>query len=318
MSELDDSSREDRPAEVSVVIPTRGRPVVVQRAIRSALGQTFNPVEVLVVVDGDDPETLAAVESLNESRVRVIALPRSVGAAEARNIGVEAARGRWIAFLDDDDEWLPGKLERQLESAHASTARWPVVCSAYIGRSSEGDSLFGRRRPEAGEPISEYMFCRRSFSYGENALATSVLLVPRRLMLAVPFDRMLKRHQDWDWALRALAVAGTELCYVGEPLSTYSMTDGQGRMSGHNDWRYSLQWCRDRKSMLTPKARSFFIVTECMTRASEAEATMGEMTGLLKAYWLEGQPTLRSAMMAMAYLTVSKRVRRALLRLKLS
>ena len=114
------------------------------------------------------------------------------------------------------------------------------------------------------------MFCRHSFSYGENALATSVLLVPRRLMLAVPFDRMLKRHQDWDWALRALNVAGTELCYIGEPLSIYSMMDGQGQMSGHNDWWYSLQWARDRKSLLTPKAFSFFIVTECMTRARAA------------------------------------------------
>ena len=133
MSQPEESAQQERPPLVSVVIPTRGRPVVVQRAIRSALRQTFHELEVLVVVDGVDPETVAAVEALHEPQVRVIALPRSVGAAEARNVGVEAALGRWIAFLDDDDEWLEGKLERQFEAASASSSRLPIVCSAYIG-----------------------------------------------------------------------------------------------------------------------------------------------------------------------------------------
>jgi len=299
---------------VSVVIPTRARPEVLQRAVRSSLGQTLELVEVIVVIDGDDPKTIVALELLqHDMRLRIVALPQSVGAAEARNVGVRAARSEWIAFLDDDDEWLPRKLEVQLACALTAQAPLPVVCSAYLGRSSSGDELLGRRARSPGELISEYMFCRHGFSYGENAIATSVLFVPRALMLSVPFDPGLKRHQDWDWALRAFDTPGTALYHVAEPLSLYTMPDGSGSMSGHNDWQYSLNWCIERKRFFTPRAMSFFIATECISRAGQANAGFGKIMTLLRDYWREGQPTWRSAALAASYLILSKRLRRFLL-----
>ena len=108
---------------VSAVIPTRGRPELLQRAVRSALAQTLREIEVVVVIDGEDPVTSLALESgSQDGRLRVIALAVSVGGSDARNRGVDAARGEWIAFLDDDDEWLPGKLQAQLDAVKASTA----------------------------------------------------------------------------------------------------------------------------------------------------------------------------------------------------
>jgi glycosyltransferase involved in cell wall biosynthesis len=304
------------PVRVSVVIPTKGRPGIVQRAVKSALGQTFRQLEVLVVVDGEDSETALALESLNDPRLRIVKLANSVGAAEARNVGVRMAHADWIAFLDDDDEWLAHKLERQFDCAIAAPALLPVVCSAYIGRSAEGDAPFGRRAPVPNEPVSDYMFCRRSLSYGENALATSVLFVPRELMLSVPFDPELRRHQDWDWALRALNTSGVSLYYIADPLSVYYMADGAARLSVHDEWQYSLCWCRERKEFFTPKAFSFFIVTECITRARQAKASFRDIWVLLVAYWREGQPTFKSALLGLGYLIIPRSLRRLMLRFR--
>src|SRR3954465_7064913 len=101
---------------VSAVIPTRNRPDLVCRAVRSALNQTYPNFEVVVVVDGPDPATVAVLEELRSPRVRIIALPENVGGSEARKIGPPEARGEWVALLDDDDEWMNRKVERQLEA----------------------------------------------------------------------------------------------------------------------------------------------------------------------------------------------------------
>ena len=99
---------------VSVVIPTRNRSGLVVRAVSSALAQTYGDIEVIVVVDGPDQGTAEALERVNDPRLKIVQLPESVGGSDARNAGVKAADGAWVAFLDDDDEWLPEKIQKQL------------------------------------------------------------------------------------------------------------------------------------------------------------------------------------------------------------
>src|ERR1700693_1233227 len=108
---------------VSAAIPTRGRSDLVIRAVRSALAQTYENLEVIVVIDGPEPATEKTLEQIDDKRLKVIALPDAVGAAQARNIAVKSARGGWIAFLDDDDEWVPEKTELQMERANGSKYR---------------------------------------------------------------------------------------------------------------------------------------------------------------------------------------------------
>src|SRR4051794_35950317 len=112
---------------VSVVIPTCQRPELASRAVRSALAQTYADIEVIVVIDGPDPATTTALAGIGDDRIRVIALPERRKAPNARNVGARAARGRWTALLDDDDEWRPQKLAVQLRLAETMTARSPVV-----------------------------------------------------------------------------------------------------------------------------------------------------------------------------------------------
>jgi glycosyltransferase involved in cell wall biosynthesis len=119
---------------VTVVIPTFNRPALLLRAVESVLRQTFGHFEIVVVIDGLDPASRDVIEQLREPRLRYLELPEKVGGSEARNVGVRSANGRWIALLDDDDEWLPDKLEMQLASAESSQNDGMLVTSRYICR----------------------------------------------------------------------------------------------------------------------------------------------------------------------------------------
>ena len=181
--------------DVTAVIPTRNRPELVQRAVRSALTQTYRNLEVLVVVDGPDTSTVAVLKAFEQTdeRLRVIALEESVGGAEARNVGAKAARGKWVALLDDDDEWLPEKIESQITRAVASGNDRSLVVSKYICRSAAAeDRIRPRRLPRPGEMISEYMFDVLCY------FQTSTFFCSRSLLLDVPFQKTMAGFQDID------------------------------------------------------------------------------------------------------------------------
>ena len=99
---------------VSVVIPTHNRANMIGRAIESVLSQTYTNFEVIVVSDGSTDNTEKVVNSFSDHRIILLKHDESRGASAARNTGMRAARGKYIAFLDDDDEWTPNKLELQL------------------------------------------------------------------------------------------------------------------------------------------------------------------------------------------------------------
>ena len=99
---------------VSVVIPTRDRAMLLRRALLSVLGQTYRDLEVIVVDDASNDGTADVVASIDDPRVRYYRHEDRRYASAARNTGIEKARGDYIAFLDDDDEWLPTKLSKQV------------------------------------------------------------------------------------------------------------------------------------------------------------------------------------------------------------
>jgi glycosyltransferase involved in cell wall biosynthesis len=251
---------------VSVVIPTRNRPVLVARAVRSALAQTLNHIEVIVVIDGEDALTEASLKSIADSRVNVVSLSQSVGGAEARNIGVRTSRGEFIALLDDDDEWSRDKLLRQVEVARRSSAQFPVVTCRLIARRPNGDEIWPVRKMRAMESMSEYLLCREaSIRQGEGFIQTSTLLIPRQLLLEVPFTAGLPRHQDWDWLIRASSHAGVAFEWVWEPLVTYHINASGDSVSAGESLTASLDWVQASK-LITPKARAYFYATQIAVR----------------------------------------------------
>ena len=99
---------------LSVVIPTRNRTQLVCEAIESALCQKNGQVEVIVVDDGSTDDTANVLTRSFGSRIHLLRMPRRRGVGAARNAGMRLASGELLAFLDDDDLWLPGKLDAEL------------------------------------------------------------------------------------------------------------------------------------------------------------------------------------------------------------
>jgi glycosyltransferase involved in cell wall biosynthesis len=252
---------------VSVVIPTRNRADLVVRAVESALAQSYRELEVVVVIDGPDPTTQASLKQVRSDRVRIIQNVVSEGGAQARNTGVANAYGMWIAFLDDDDEWLPEKIAKQMAVLLQSSAAHPVGACRLVARRDGGDAIWPYRQPREGEPMSEYLLCRKSLSYGEGIIQTSSIVASKALLTKVPFQRNLPRHHDWDWVLRALAVEGVKIEWVWEPLVIFNLESGRGSVNRRTSWAESFQWAME-NSFLTKRAFTYFAAIQIAPRLS--------------------------------------------------
>jgi glycosyltransferase involved in cell wall biosynthesis len=257
---------------VSVVIPTHGRPVLLLRALRTVLDQTLRQLEAIVVVDGLDAATTDALSRITDSRVHVLALERNVGGSEARNIGVRYARAKWIAFLDDDDEWFPTKLERQWELGESVSGCSTIVASKFIERTETVDRILPMRIPVRGETMSDYLFVRKGWNSGEGFLQTSTWFVTRELLLLVRFTKGLKRCQDLDWLLHAASLAETKLIVSPEVLAVFHHDEHGVRVSREADWRFLFNWAEGNRKYFSRNAFSFLVATMCVPSASKQRA----------------------------------------------
>jgi glycosyltransferase involved in cell wall biosynthesis len=269
--------------QVSVVIPTRERGALAERAVRSVLAQSFNEFEIVVVIDGPDPKTKEALQQLGDKRLRIVHLTEKVGGSEARNIGVRFARGKWIALLDDDDEWLPEKLAKQWSMGESLAGRYVLVASRFIERTEDEDRELPRRMPALGERFSDYMFARRGWHSGEGFLQTSTWFVSRALMIKVPFTRGLRRCQDLDWLLHATALPEIEVRILPDVLAVFHHDDRRGRVSRTSDWRFLYAWAMANRGYFTPRAFSFFVATFCVPSAAKEREAAGTFLFLLRS-----------------------------------
>lgn len=297
---------------VSVVIPTRNRPHLVGRAVRSALAQTLDAIEVIVVVDGPDEATLQALRQIDDARLRVKTLPRNLGPGEARNAGVGEAQSRWIAFLDDDDEWFPQKLEIQLQTAQQSGHLYPVVACRVIARSEVGDFVWPRRFPGPNEHLSDYMFCQKGLFRGEGLIPTPTILTMKELLQRVPF-RSLRRLEDIDWLLRVSTMKGVGVEFVPtpEPLAICHIEENGSRIVNRADWScsHSLSWIQANRHLVTPRAYASFLMTWTGAHAARRRDWRTFLLLLSEAY-RHGRPTAISTLLYLVIGLVPWGVRR--------
>lgn len=116
---------------VSVIIPTYNRAHLVGRAIRSVLDQTYQDFELIVVDDGSTDNTKDVVKGFNDQRIRYLSHKQNMGSSMARNTGINATLGEYIAFQDSDDEWMPEKLEKQMGIFEKASAQVGVVYTGF-------------------------------------------------------------------------------------------------------------------------------------------------------------------------------------------
>jgi len=222
--------------------------------VQSALGQTLREIEVIVVIDGPDPDTRAALTAVGDSRLRFVELPERGGAPNARNVGVREAAADSVALLDDDDEWLPDKLATQLALARDAEAGLPIVATRLFVRTPRAEFVLPRRMPDAGEPLSEYLAMRRGLFHGDGFIQTSTIMAPTVLLRRVPFDPSLRRLQELDWTLRCLEHDDVGLVYAPEPLVIWYADEHRPRVSFDAPWREQFEWLQRSRSRLTPRA----------------------------------------------------------------
>jgi glycosyltransferase involved in cell wall biosynthesis len=256
------STHDAREPRVSVVIPTRGRPEICARGVRSALGQTLRDIEVVVVIDGPDRKTEETLAQVTDPRLRVVPIDQHLGVSAARNHGVQASRAAWIAFLDDDDEWLPEKLQKQLASASESGGNFPIVSCRTIVRERFRTRIRPRRIYDNSEKLVDYLFC--PYQFVQNHIWPTTLLAKRELLLKLPFDPRQERHEDWDFLLRASQEDGFSLVMHTEPLTIVNQGFGHRKPS----WKISHNWLLQHEPMFTPAARCAFLLEVVANQAA--------------------------------------------------
>jgi glycosyltransferase involved in cell wall biosynthesis len=180
---------------VSVVIPTFNREHVIGNAIKSVLAQTFQDFEIIVVDDGSRDETAKNAIKLacSEPRVRIFRHETNQGAQAARNAGAQAAQGKWLSFLDSDDEWLPRSLEMRL--ARAALENVEVVHSdCYILRKHMPQELLNVPALR-GEVYSELL-------HRPGPMFPSILMSANSFSQIGGLDETIVAYQEWDTAIR--------------------------------------------------------------------------------------------------------------------
>jgi glycosyltransferase involved in cell wall biosynthesis len=293
---------------VSAVIPTYRRPELVLRAVNCCLAQTYPNMEVVVVVDGPDPEVEAVLAGVTDDRLQVVVNPVNSGQAQCRNLGVQRAKGEWIAFLDDDDLWLPEKIEKQMAVGMQIDSPCVMVFCKCIDQAPQGERILPYKFPSGTQKFSEYLFCERG------SLMPCTWLVTRDLMLKVPFVPFIVRMaiEDQEWLLRAAAWEETKLGTVEEPLAIYNNMDFGIRETGRGSWEILNFWGLSNRKFFTPKAFSYFMMTYCVNRARQNKAGFRVYLYLISSALLLGSVRPRTVLYLTAYLILPNTRRRAI------
>ncbi|MFO8108955.1 MAG: glycosyltransferase family 2 protein [Thermoplasmata archaeon] len=181
--------------EVSVIIPTYNRSKVLVKAVESVLNQTYENFELIIVDDKSKDDTADTVEQFKDPRIKYHRNEINLGGSGSRNVGIELAKGEFIAFLDDDDQWLPEKLERQVEVLKKASAG---CCGVYTGLTKYRN----------GKPLTKKMIPRDGMIFNdllwENIIgSTSVIMLRKKSIIDVGgFTQDLPASQELDLYLR--------------------------------------------------------------------------------------------------------------------
>ncbi len=254
---------------VSVIIPTYNRAHCIERALKSVQKQTFTDMEILVCDDASTDSTRDIVRAyqVNDSRIRLLCHSENQGAGAARNLGLEVARGEYIAFLDSDDEWLPEKLEKQVTLMESLTNDWGIChTGAYIRKNYNRALLFKPREDYNGDVFHLYVL-------GKLRFLTPTLIV-RKICFENTgiFDEKLLRGQDVELLFRVLmlyklAVIPNPLTIVNlqtDKLSSSTFTDQleSSRLSILEKHEKVVQQRLGHKTARYFRARSFWLIAD--------------------------------------------------------
>ncbi|WP_368658033.1 glycosyltransferase family 2 protein [Metabacillus halosaccharovorans] len=182
---------------VSIVMPVYNREDTLKASIQSVLDQTYRSFEFIIVDDASTDQSAAVIQSFNDKRIKYIAHSENLGGSEARNTGVNNARGEWIAFQDSDDLWSREKLEKQIKVAVENIEQSPIIYTSFVRIKSGEEEIIPKKdeRKKSGNIHKELML--------GNFISTQTVLLPKKYLESVGgFSADMPRFQDWELWLR--------------------------------------------------------------------------------------------------------------------
>lgn len=241
-------------------MPTYDRPSLVQRAIDSVLAQTYEDLECIVADDcSPTDETERVVDSYDDPRLTYRRLDENSGPSAARNAGIQRASGEYIAFLDDDDEWRRGKLERQVECLDAASEDVGLVYCWMDYRTPDGAVLREYRPTLEGHIFPQTLDA-------QPIGACSTLLVRAEVVRAIDgFDESLPRGNDGDFIRRLCQQWAVD--YVPETLVDYYVDHDHERVT-------NLQTPEDVREVIHGKETKLRKFPEALERYPTREANI--------------------------------------------
>ena len=192
---------------VSVILPVYNRAATLSQCVATVLAQTFSDWELVAVDDASRDDSCAVIEGFNDPRIRLVRHERNRGPSAARNTGIQEARGKYVALLDSDDEWLPGKLAAQIALLESDACDL-CGCGYFVVQD-------GRERQVSIQNPASWEECLHL----QCELGNGTTLVVRRDVIAAVglLDESFRLYEDWDWVLRM--VEQFRLLVVPEPFA---------------------------------------------------------------------------------------------------
>jgi glycosyltransferase involved in cell wall biosynthesis len=182
---------------ISVVLPTYNRSKLLTRAIDSALAQTYQNYELIIIDDGSTDDTESVVNQYSDTRIVYLKQNVNRGGAEARNIGIKEAKGEYIALLDSDDEWLPEKLDLQVGVIATGPKNLGVIYTGCYRVDGDQKSY----SPDENVKVKSGNVFGQILEY--NFIAATTLLIKKEALDSVGgFYKDLPRAQDWELLIR--------------------------------------------------------------------------------------------------------------------
>ena len=233
---------------VSVLIPNYKRDYELKRAIQSVLIQSYKTLEILIVDDCSPniEEIKQIVQEFNDTRITLLIHEYNKGGGGARNTGIVAANGKYIAFLDSDDTWEPTKIEEQVLLSEQYDRE--VLCYT---KSNIYTNNWVKIQPSRGiderEPISDYLFANNGF------IPTPSIFVTASLAKRCLFDENLKRHQDYDFLFK-LEEEKVKVIFVNKSLTNVIWIGNQELLGKGWSSSFSYDFFTNNKKSMTDKA----------------------------------------------------------------
>lgn len=208
---------------VSVIIPTYNRAHLIKDAIDSVLNQTYNNFELLIIDDYSEDKTAEVVQGYKDSRIKYLTNKKSKGAQGARNTGLYAANGEWVALLDSDDVWMPTKLEKQTDYIKKSDKFLVGLSSGNVKYDFGSGKVINYKIPQKRKYTVEELLYKNYLS------GFSTFIFKRAAALSFEgFDERFPAMQDVDFYI-SLARMGEIHCL--EEVLAYIRTNNDDRIS---------------------------------------------------------------------------------------